>query len=180
MEKQEKEKKNKDTSKEEVVQISKATLNEILKTMEDLKASNENLVNKDAGRQKEIDMLKSVADRGRLDRYEAENSEGGEVIRTARVGFWEDMPILGWKTVVDEVGFRDGALRFKQIVKLFLDEGKEAPKEVEVEQLYWAQNTICKVGEVVEKNSDKNGQYWTIEMKDGRRVKLDIRFVNPF
>lgn len=146
----------------------------------ELKGLKENIEKKDA----EIEMLKSISDKGRLARYEQTQGKG-QLIRTAKVAFWEGVPILAWQKVKDEVGFRDGRLVTNQIIRIFLDEmvlieGKSELKTVDLDYLYWAQNVQCESGEVVERSETDGGAYWTIEMKDSRKVKLDIRFINAF
>lgn len=156
--------------KKETVEIEKATLDKILDTIEKQEKANEKLT-------KDIDMLRSVADKGRLAKYEAENNPGG-LIRKAKVGMWEGSPVIGWAKVKDEVGFKDGRLQFTQIIRLFIDDGTATPVEKDMDYLYWAQNMTHQEGEVVEKNSTNNGEYWTVQMADGRKIKVDIRFIN--
>lgn len=157
--------------KEEIVEVPKKTLDAILDRLEAVEK---------AGKKKdeEIDMLKSISDKGRLSKWEEQNK--GALIRTANVAFWEGDPILAWKMVKDEVGFRDGRLIVNQTIKIFVDAGGKEPKPIELEYLYWAQNTTSMPGEVINKNVGKGGEVWTIELKDGRKVELDIRFINAF
>lgn len=157
--------------KDKDVKIPKKTLDAILEKLEQSEA-------REKKRDEEIEMLKSVADKSRLGKWEEQNK--GALIRTAKVSFWEGSPILAWAKVKDEVGFREGRLIVNQIIKLFLDIGEKEPKEVEIPYHYWSQNVNGEVGEVINKNSGKNGEIWTIELKDGRKVDLDIRFLNAF
>jgi len=164
------EKKPKKETDEEVT-IPKKTLDAILSSLEDLKA-------RDTKRDAEIAILRGAADKARLNKLE--NNQDGNLIRTAKIGMWEGLPVIGWANVKDEVGFRDGRLQVTQKVMIFLDEGKEKPKEVEVDYLFWAQNTTTQSGEVIETLSRGGRDYWTIELKDGKKLTLDTRFVNPF
>ncbi len=164
--------------KEETVAIPKATLEKLLSTLEDQQGAIKTLTDKDKQRDGEIEMLKSVSDKARLSRFE--DATKGKLIRTAKVSFWEGKPILGWTKGVDEVGFRDGRLQVKQSIRLFLEKGEKEPEVKEVEYLYWAQNVQSEVGEVVEKNERAEGIFWTMQLKDGRKVTLDIRFINAF
>lgn len=156
---------------EKEVKIPQKTLDAILSKLEE---SNK-LLKKQGD---EITMLKSVSDKGRMNKWEEQNK--GSLIRTANISIWEGNPIIGWHRVKDEVGFRDGRLVVNQTIKIFVDEGKKEPKEIELEYLYWAQNTTSMPGEVVSKNITDKGEVWTLEMKDGRKVALDIRFINAF
>jgi hypothetical protein len=156
---------------EEKVEVSKATLDAILDRLEKMDTANKK-------KDDEIEMLKSISDRGRLTKWEEQNK--GALIRTANVAFWEGNPILAWKKVTDEVGFREGRLVVNQTIKIFVDEGGKQPKEIVLEYLFWAQNTTSMPGEVVNKNIGKAGEVWTIQLKDGRKIELDIRFINAF
>lgn len=166
----------------ENVSLPKKTLEAILSRLEGLEESNKQLSEKDKKKDEEIEMLKSISDKARLARFEEKN-KGSALIRTAKVSFWEGSPILAWSKIKDEVGFRDGRLVVNQQVKLFLDaidpETKQL-KTVDLDYLYWAQNVECLPGDVIEKSSSNSGDFWTIQMKDGRKVKLDIRFINAF
>lgn len=162
--------------KKETVEISKDTLEKILSTIETLKDS-------DKAKTDTIAKLEAIADKGRLAHYEGKEAAArdGELITRAKVGFWEGDPIIAWQKVKDEVGFRNGQLVTNQVIRLFLDvPGEKEPVTKEMEYLYWAQNTTCQEGEVTSKNQTKEGTYWTVEMTDGRKISLDIRFINPF
>lgn len=175
-EKAEKERAKKE--KEEKVEVSKKTLETILQRLEEqdeyIKRSKEN----EKRRNDEIEMLKSISDKARLAKWEQQNR--GSLIRNAKVSFWEGSPILGWMKGKDEVGFRDGRLQVNQTIKLFVDKGEKEPEIVELEYLYWAQNVDGQSGEVVEKLQRDGNEFWTIQLSDGRKVTLDIRFINAF
>lgn len=166
----------------EEVKIGKETLEKILKTMESLKEQNDSLIKKDLKRDEEIEMLKSVADVGRLNKYQAEKN-GGELIRTARLGFYnvdgKEYPIIAWKTTRDEVGFVNGIPVAKQFTNIFLkdEEGKD-PKIVEVDILSLSRNIIMKTGEVISTNSSKEGVFQTLQFKDGLKVTVEVSFLN--
>ena len=156
---------------EETVQLPKSTLDAILQKLEDAEI-------REKKRDEEIEMLKGISDKGRLTKWEEQNK--GTLIRTAKVTFWEGNPVLGWMTVKDEVGFREGRLVVNQIVRLFIDIGEKEPKQVDLDYLYWAQNVSGETGEVINKNVGRTGEVWTIQLKDGRKLDIDIRFINAF
>lgn len=167
--------------KEDVVELPKATLQAILDRLEGIESQNKDLVEKDKRRDQEVEMLKSISDKGRLARYESKDNQN--LIRRAKVSFWEGSPVLAWDKVTDEVGFRDGRLQVNQVIRLFLDELDEEtqkPRTVDLNYLYWAQNVDTQAGEVIEKSESNGNQYWTIQLEDGRKIKLDIRFINAF
>lgn len=161
-------------NKPETVEIPKSTLETILTTLEDLKKS-------DAAKTKTIERLEATADKGRLSHYDGKEAKDATLITRAKVGFFEGRPIVAWHKGVDEVGFRDGRLVTKQTIIIFLHNGEgEEPEQKELEYLYWAQNTSTQEGEVTGKNQTKDGNFWTVEMNDGQKITLDIRFINPF
>ena len=174
----EKEKKDKAGKKDEDVSLPKKTLEAILARLEGQDEIIADLKTKDKKRDEEMEMLKSISDKARLARWEEQNK--GSLIRTARVSFWNGSPILGWTKGKDEVGFRDGRLQVAQTIKLFLDKGEKEPIIEEVEYLYWVQNVDSESGEVVEKAERSGSNFWTMQMKDGRKITLDIRFINAF
>lgn len=155
------------------VPVDKKTLDAILTRIETLEVEG-------AKKDKQIEMLTEVADKGRLLRYQETQDGGAVLIREAKVAFWNDLPVIGWRKETDEVGFREGRLVVNQKTRLFLDAGKDGMKEEVVDFLYWVQNVVSKQGEVVETAQTNNGTFWTVQLKDGRKIKLDIRFINAF
>jgi len=164
--------------KKENVSLPKKTLQAILDRIDSLETDKKSFDEREKKRDAEIDMLKSISDKGRLARYESLNQ--GALIRTVKVAFWDGKPLLAWTRGTDEVGFRDGKLIVHQTIKIFLDEGGETPVMKEVEYLFWAQNSYTQPGEVVEKTETPSGNFWTVQMKDGKKIKVDIRFLNAF
>ena len=166
------------TTKEDDVSLPKKTLQAILDRIDSLEADKKSAEERDKKRDTEIEMLKSISDKARLARYESLNK--GSLIHTAKVPFWEGMPILAWSRGRDEVGFRDGKLMVNQTIKFFVDEGNGEPTLKELDYLYWAQNVDTQIGEISEKLETPTGTYYTMLMKDGRKIKVDIRFLNAF
>ncbi len=173
------ESKKSEAAKEEVVSLPKSTLEAILSRLESTEEGIKKLADDNRKKDEQIEMLTSISDKGRLAKWQEQNK--GTLIRTAKVSIWDNVPVLAWETVKDEVGFRDGRLIVNQIIRLYLDqliEGK--PKTVDLDYLYWSQNAQSEIGEVVEKSQINNREYYTLELKDGRKVKLDVRFINAF
>ena len=164
-------KKDKVDTPEKDVKISEKTLQSILQKLEEAETRSKK-------QSEEIEMLKSISDKSRLSKWEEQNK--GALIRTARISFWNGFPVLGWEKIKDEVGFRDGRLVVNQVIRLFLDKGGKVPEPIELDYLFWAQNIQGETGEVINKNVGKNGEFWTIELKDGRKFDIDIRFINAF
>lgn len=161
------------------VSISKKTLADILQRMEDLAASNQTLIDRDKKREKDIEMLTGIADKARLFKYQEQNA--GPLITKARVAMWDGVPVLAWTDMIkNEAGFRNGVLVVDQRVRIYLDKKGEdgKPEAKEIEYLFWTQNVGSEEGEVVAKEQTPDGLYWTIQLADGRKVKVDIRFIN--
>lgn len=164
------------------VEIEKETLDKILKTMESLKETNDALIKKDKDRDEQIEMLKSVVDIGRLNKYQAEKN-GGELIRTAKLGFWnidgKEFPIIGWKTTRDEVGFVNGVPFSKQFTNIFIKEDDiQDPKIIEVDLLTLSRNIIMKTGEIIATTSSNEGTFQTLQFKDGLKLTVEVAFLN--
>lgn len=165
----------------DTVEVKKDTLEQILARIEAQDALITSLDEKNTRQQSEIEMLKTVSDKGRLAKYE--EKQRGSLVTKARVAFWEGVPVLGWTKEVDAVGFtQDGRLTVNQKIRVFLDKlgADKKPESVVVEYLYWVQNTQTTEGEVVAKTETDTGRYWKIRLPDGREVTLDIRFINAF
>ncbi len=170
--------KNKIEEKTEEVTIPKSTLQAILDRIDGLEESNKKIVDDSKKKDEKIEMLTEISDKGRLARYEEQNN--GEIIRTARISFWEGLPILAWVNGKNEVGYRDGRLIVNQTIRLFLDEGRDQPTEKELDYLYWTQNVNSQSGDIIEKSITPNGSAYTLQMKDGKKIKVDVRFLNAF
>jgi hypothetical protein len=131
-------------------------------------------------RQKEqeekINMLTSVADKGRLAKWD--NDHRGTLIHTANLAIWKGQIILGWQKVKDEVGFIHGVLREEQVIRLFLENGKEAPKEEDVEYLTFYRNVGRIKGEIINESRGVLGDTKTLKLDDGRVFEVDVRFIN--
>jgi hypothetical protein len=158
--------------KKNTVEVDKATLDSILARVETLETKNKE-------KDDEIEMLKSISDKARLANYQEKTK--GPIIRKARVCFWDGSPIIGWSKLKDEVGYRDGRLQVNQQIKIFIQEkvgGK--PVEKDLDYLYWVQNVISEEGEIKKKTEVDGRIIYTVVMKDGREISLDLLFVNAF
>ena len=161
-------KKIEDKSKMKTVVIEKDVLDKIL--------------NKIESQDKEIEILKKISDKNRLERYEKENE--GEIIRRAKVGLWDNKIIIGWKKGIDDVGFihMDGrsVLVEKQTIVLILDDGGKT-LEKEVNYLEFSKNINRLEGDIInEKRNLKTGvETKTLQFDDGKEVTIDVKFLNP-
>lgn len=177
--------KNDTVKGKKIVEVDEETLKGIADIVRSLKSEVEALKKESEEKEKknaeEIKMLKEVADKGRMFKYEVDNAKGGQIIREAKIGMWEDEPIVAWQMISDDVGFREGRMVVNQRVRIFaMPEGSDKPKPIDLDYLVWAQNTRTQIGQVISTSNDSTGNYWTVEMKDGRKLTLDIKFINPF
>lgn len=170
--------KKNELGKDEVA-VSKKTLADILQRMEDLSASNKTLLERDEKRGKEIDMLTNVADKAKLFKYQEQ--QAGPLITRARIAMWDGVPVLAWTDMIkNEAGYRNGVLVVDQRVRVYLNnlDKDGQPESKEIEYLFWSQNVQSEEGEVISKDQTKDGVYWTVQLKDGRKIKVDVRFIN--
>lgn len=169
------------SSKEKTVSVDSSLLETILANQEELKKQIE-------ARDKTIEMLTYAADKGRVANWENQNK--GELIRKMTVGFWpmdngETRAILGWQTVRDQVTVDSVTHRVieEQIIRLFLEnrdaEGNiKEPETRDVPHLDFMRNVQRVWGEVIKESREKGVEFRTIELSDGRRYEMDIRFLN--
>lgn len=157
-------------SSDEYVQVKKSDIEDLKSFMKD-----QSEVIKKQG--EEIRMLTEISDKARL--FKWQNDNAGELIRTARIHVWDGMVVLGWANIKDEVGKDSkGVLREKQILRLYLDSGEDEPVQKEVEYLFYFQNVRYKECEVIEKSSSAQGEFFTLMADDGRKFKVDTKFIN--
>ena len=149
---------------EEVVEIKKTDLQSLLERLDKVEKDN--------------NMLLSVADKGRVSRYELINQE--ELIRTAKISFLknekgESKAVVAWRTVQDEVYIdANGVYRENQIIEIFFDDKKSQ----KIRYIDFVRLVEKREGEIIEKRQTKEGEIFKIQMKDGKEYELDIKFIN--
>lgn len=157
--------------KKDTIEVDK----DVLKALLDRETKRDDLI---AAQNKKIEMLLEVADKARLANWERNNNENG-IIRNAKLTVWENKIVLGWQMVIDEVGFVDGKLIEKQVIRLWLDQGVGVePITVDVNYLDFARHLRKAEGEIVKQSKGKDSESYTVQMKDGRQFEVDIRFIN--
>ena len=125
-------------------------------------------------------MLKFTADKSRIDKWRQDHPEG-KLVRNAKLNFWEDKVIVGWKMVKDDVWIdQRGVLHEKQTMKLFLFEGEgKEPSTAEVDYVNFSRNVIKVEGEIIKKSETSQGNIsFIIQLEDGRKFEVDSKFVN--
>lgn len=119
-----------------------------------------------------VDMLTAVADKGRLQRYQAANQT--EQNRNCRVSMLGGKVIVGWATVKNEVQKNmSGIWSESQVVQIVTEDGEKS------EMPYIEFARVPKVqGEIVGRSNEGGVETLKIRMEDGRVVSLDRTFVN--
>ncbi len=157
--------------KKNTVPVDRSVLEQIL-------ANQKKLDETIANQAKTIEMLRSVADKGRLAKFEEQN-RGTQLVRRAKVGVWRGDVILGFTMVKDEVGFENGVLKENQVIRVYLDKGKgKEPVPTDLEYLFFYRNLSRLEGEVIREARSSTGETRTIKLDDGREFELDVRFIN--
>jgi hypothetical protein len=148
-------------NKEDVVQIPKADWEKIVRKIDEL--------------EKDRDVLKEVADKGRLDRVENLRKQG-KLIKTVRVSVLKGKKIIAWSTVSNTVDYDvRGVPHEDQIVELiFEDKTKEKLRLVSK-----ARTVTYITGEVTKESRDQDGRVsYTVLFDDGSTLDIAETFVN--
>ncbi len=149
--------------KKKVVEVEKDVLERILATVEK--------------QGEEIKILREVADKNRLTRVEELRAQG-KLVKKVGINTFEGKIIIGWKKVKDDVYIdQQGRLHEDQIVGLFFEGETEVGHEMDVRSF---SRLLIKVpAEALEESKDRDGNTnFLVEMKDGKQLKIDARFVN--
>ena len=73
----------------------------------------------------------------------------------------------------------NGILREKQIIRLYLHqgEGKDLKTE-EMDYLHFYRNKETKIGNIVKRSQTTDGDTFTLQFEDGKKLEIDIKFIN--
>lgn len=154
------------------VEVPESTLQELLSKVEEYEK-------KDKQREEQIEMLTHAADKGRLAAWD-EKHKGGDLIRTAKVSLWEGKIVVGWKMIKDEVFVdKDKVLRENQLLRLYLHTGEgDKPEKQDINYVNFYRNKKMRVGDIVKKSEGVDGNTFTLQFSDGKKIEIDTRFVN--
>lgn len=147
--------------KEDTVEIPKDTLKNILNRLEKVEGDNE--------------ILREVADKGRLSRIESLRNQG-KLVKSARVNFIEGKAVIGWSMIKNDTYIdQEGRLHEDQVIEVTFDDHTKKSMDYRT----FSRIKTQAEGEVVEESKDKDGNTnMTIQMTDGKQYKLDIRYIN--
>ena len=150
--------------------LSEEQVLSLLKTVEDLKK-------KDVERDEEIKRLTYAADRNRLEKYQAQQSNKESLVPRCKVSLWEDKIIVASRMLPQEVYFDNaGVYHEKQLVEMYL-QGETDPVVVAYKDQF--RRVEKKDAQITGKKIDSAGhEVLSIQLNDGRMVDLDSNFIN--
>jgi hypothetical protein len=158
--------------KKDSVTVSKETLASLVERLDKLEEEKKR-------DQEKIAMLESTADVGRIAQWEERNK--GKLVSKARVCILEGKPVIGWKTVKDEVHYSpSGAMVVNQVIKIFTLTEDDKTEETDLDYIRWVRAVKSEQGEVVKKSETLDGSEYTIRLPSGRQITMDVRFLNAF
>lgn len=162
--------------KEDKVEVKKEVLESLLSKVEALEK-------KDEENQKQLKMLYSVADKGRLFNYE--NASATKKPQKIKLSVFDDKIITGWRTVKDRLiknpttGLTVGEEQEYEILLLGKDDVTTKATISSYQRfsdVRYAERIEC---DVLGKKEDFNGNTtFDIQLNDGRTIQLDGRFIN--
>jgi len=150
------------------VEIGEDTLKAILEKQEKL----ENTIQQQA---KDIEILREVADKGRLSKADQMRADG-KIMKKVRVSKIGDMYVVGWKRIKDEVYTDErGVIHEDQEVEYYFNDGE--PQRMS--DVRFSRNRRWENCEVISETKDKDGKLtYTVITPKGLELPIDITFVN--
>lgn len=145
----------------ETVTIPKDAWDKVLADMAKLKENDE--------------LLREVADKGRLERIEGLRKQG-KLIKSVNISGMNGKKILGWITLKNIVEFDfQGRLIEDQTVKLFFQD----KSEMEMRLVSFNRNKTFTKGEVIAESKDMDGKVtYKVMFPDGETLEISENFVN--
>ena len=147
--------------KEDVVEVSKSTLEKLLNRVENLEKDNE--------------LLKEAADKEKIAKI-ARLKSGGKLVKTVNINVLNNKIVIGWSRVKDDVYFDEqGRLHEEQIIAVHYEDGEK--KEMDYRAFSRLRTSLK--GEVVAETKDNDGNTnLKVMLADGKEINIDIKFVN--
>ncbi len=147
--------------KVETIMVNKKVLDQILAKQE--------------SQDKEIEMLREVADKSRLYWWEEKNKK--PTTKVVRLTVIEGKIVVGWKTIIDEV-FQDtnGIFHEKQVIEIYFEDGtKKSLNYIDFTRLT---NKI--EVELIKrmKDEEQGTESVTVKTKEGKEYTIGIEFIN--
>lgn len=154
------------------VEVDIEMLQSILKEVEGLRE----IAGKVDRLQKDNEMLVSVADSGRLARWQERNNPKG-LVRTARAWLYDGKLVKGTFTVRNDA-FVDtlGRIHTDQVLKVIFEDGVE--KEIAYDTFSKGKQLI--EGDIIKRETDDEtgNTYYTLKFPDGKTFQVNYLFLN--
>jgi hypothetical protein len=154
--------------KRKMVEVPEDVLEKILAKQE--KQDDEN-----AKLKQEIEILREVADKGRLNKADQLRADGKimKIVRLYKIG---DSYVVGWKRIKDEVYTDErGVIHEDQVVEYYFNQGE--PQQMS--DVKFSRNQRQEKCEVISETKDKDGKVtYTVLTPKGQELSIDITFIN--
>ena len=127
------------------------------------------------GRMEEEQRLRDqVMDRNDAAKIE-ELRRAGKIVKNVRIHIYDNLPVLGWKMLKNDVYMREGRLVEDQTVEIITE---DATKHV-MNLRDWASLPGTLEGEVTKESKEQNGDvYFTVQFPDGKTIEINSVYVN--
>jgi len=164
------------------IEVERKVLEDILGKIKDLEKARENDSKMIDKLTEDNKMLLGIADKKRLADYEIKNNNG-TLIKTAKVWLYDGKFILGWKMVSNRVvaNLHRGIVESEQTIKLKLQktvDPKEGTEEKIVLYKEFIDQKVSEEGDVIRVISEEESTFYKIQLKDGREVEVDVKYLN--
>jgi len=150
----------------EVIEVKKDDLAAFVKRLGDLEEDNKRLL--------------EAADKGRLANIDAKAAGDQPLVRTVKLSRMTfDGPIIVAWSLEKNISFMDGTRMIEnQRMKVFFDDGGD--KEMPLIEFYRDRDTKTVAEIISRKKPEKPGELeiLEVEMKDGKRLEIPLKFVN--
>ena len=124
---------------------------------------------------KDNEILREVADKGRLNRADQLRADGKimKMVRLYKIG---DLYVVGWKRIKDEVYTDErGVIHEDQVVEYYFNQGE--PQQMS--DVKFSRNQRQEKCEVISETKDKDGKItYTVLTPKGQKLSIDITFIN--
>lgn len=157
-----------ESKKSDKVTVDKTMLEEILKRVEDQAAMMKAL-------KEDNEMLKDVADKGRIATY-LQKGEPGALTKKATVTVVNGKIVKSWECIKNTSYVTSlGVPVVEQITKLTFED--DSTEEMPIVTFSRIANTRV-TGEVVEETKTKQGMMWKLRFEDGKELVINTVFIN--
>lgn len=149
-----------ETPVEEMVSVPKATLDALMTRVETVES--------------DLRIRSQVDDKNTANKIE-ELRKQGKLLKSVKLRKFNGQYVLAYKTLKDEVYFKEGRLYEDQQVKIFLRD----ETSVETTLRHWATTAEYVPAEVLKESRDQDGNLlFTVKTKEGDEFEINVNYVN--